>query len=48
MGLSNPRAKYLETIAFQPVKWLGINTMGLSDPWGNYLDIIVLKPVKKY
>ena len=48
MGLSDPRAEYLEIIASQTVKKLrGINPMGLSAPRDDSIDIIDLQTVRK-
>ena len=44
MGLSEPRANYIDIIALQPVKeFLGFNPMELSVPWAEYLDIITFQ-----
>ena len=46
MGLSAPRANFLDIIAFKPVKKLGIKPVGISAPWANCIVIIALQPVK--
>ena len=47
MGFSDPWYKYLDIIAFQSVKNLGINPMGISVPWTNSLDIIDFQKAKR-